>query len=43
MVLVGNMMQSQENEPMDDYVEELLESRAFEQDTLEPADDATEL
>jgi len=28
---------------MDDYVEELLESRAIEQDTLEPAEDATEL
>jgi hypothetical protein len=29
--------------PMDDYVEELLESRAIEQDPLEPAEDATEL
>ncbi|MBD9417441.1 hypothetical protein IB234_22995 [Pseudomonas sp. PDM16] len=29
--------------PMDDYVEELLESRAIEQDPVEPAEDATEL
>jgi hypothetical protein len=29
--------------PMDDYQEELLESRAVEFDTAEPAEDATEL
>ncbi|KIH86001.1 hypothetical protein UCMB321_0368 [Pseudomonas batumici] len=28
---------------MDDYQEELLESRAFELDPVEPAEDATEL
>ncbi|GFM49566.1 hypothetical protein ALQ47_03143 [Pseudomonas cichorii] len=34
---------SKRTEKMDEYQEELLESRAFELDPLEPADDATEL
>ena len=29
--------------PMDDYVEELLEAHAVDQDPVEPAEDATEL
>jgi hypothetical protein len=33
----------QEEQPMDDYQEELLDSRATEQDPQEPAEDATEM
>ncbi|WP_372866385.1 hypothetical protein [Pseudomonas sp.] len=33
----------QEEPPMDDYQEELLESRAFDQDDAEPVEDATEI
>jgi hypothetical protein len=43
MVFVSIKTKRQEEDPMDDYVEELLESRAIEQDPVEPAEDATEL
>ncbi|HSX69314.1 MAG TPA: hypothetical protein VLF16_00155 [Pseudomonas sp.] len=41
--MFGPHRHSKEDNPMDDYVEELLESRAVEQDPLEPAEDAFEL
>jgi len=33
----------EEDRPMDDYQEELLESRALEESDVEPVEDATEL
>jgi len=43
MVFVRPIPSDREDPPMDDYQEELLEYRAFEQDPAEPAEDATEL
>jgi hypothetical protein len=37
------MSEERGRKPMDDYQEELLEFQAYELDTPEPADDATEL
>jgi hypothetical protein len=33
----------QEEQPMDDYQEEILDFHASEQDSVEPAEDATEM
>lgn len=37
------MIEKTKEQAMDDYQEELLEYRAFELDSPEPAEDATEL
>ena len=43
MVFVCIMLSTTGESTMDDYVEELLEAHAMDQDPLDPAEDATEL
>ncbi|WP_330115240.1 hypothetical protein SA496_07785 [Pseudomonas sp. JS3066] len=38
-----NSYRHQEEQPMDDYQEEILDFHASEQDSVEPAEDATEM
>ncbi|WP_439858968.1 hypothetical protein [Pseudomonas sp. MBLB4136] len=43
LILAGRTFPASEDYSMDDYLEELLELRACEQDAEEPVEDATEL